>query len=190
VNEYNQIAEWYVTARRSDVGFPDLSALARTLPPHARVLDLGCGHGVPISQFLVREGFEVVALDSSPEMIARYRATFPNVLARCEQAQEAEFAAESFDAVVAWGVLFHLDEAGQAAVIQKVSEWLRPRGRFLFTSGETAGMTEGSMDGVMFRYTSLGVSTYQELVESAGMVLQSHHRDAWDNHVYLAQKAP
>ena len=189
MREYDQIAEWYVAARNPEVGVPDLTAFARRLPADARVLDLGCGDGVPISQFLTREGFDVVGLDSSPEMIARYRANFPGVPARCERVEEATFAAESFEAVVAWGVLFHLSEADQGAVIRKVSEWLRPGGRLLFTSGDVEDTSEGEMDGVSFRYTSLGVSGYRDVVERAGMHLEAEHRDEWDNHVYVAAKA-
>lgn len=189
MREYDQIAEWYVAARNPAVGVADLAALTRTLPSDARVLDLGCGDGVPISQFVVREGFGVVALDSSPEMIARYRVNVPTVPARCERIEEASFAAGSFEAVVAWGVLFHLPDAEQRAVIQRVADWLRPGGRFLFTSGDAEDTSEGEMDGVSFRYTSLGVDGYRDAVERAGMRLQSDHRDEWDNHVYVASKA-
>lgn len=189
MREYDQIAEWYVAARNPEVGLPELAAFTRGLSRGARVLDLGCGDGVPISRFLAGEGFGVVALDSSPEMIARYRANFPDVPTRCERIEEATFAAESFEAVVAWGVLFHLPQAEQRAVIRKVSDWLRPGGRFLFTSGDAEGTSEGEMDGVSFRYVSLGVSGYRAAIERAGMHLEADHRDESDNHVYVAAKA-
>ena len=189
MREYDQIAEWYASTRSPTAGVPDLAAFARALPPRARVLDLGCGDGVPISQFLVREGFDVTALDSSSEMVARYRAHFPSVPIRCERAQEALFPAEAFEAVVAWGVLFHLSEAEQEAVVWRVSGWLKPGGRLLFTSGELEGVSEGEMDGVTFQYASLGASGYRDLMERAGMRLESHHSDAWENHVYVAARA-
>jgi cyclopropane fatty-acyl-phospholipid synthase-like methyltransferase len=189
MHEYDQIVEWYVAARNSEVGVSDLAAFTRRLPPRARILDLGCGDGISISRFLTREGFDVVALDSSPEMIARYRANFPDVPTRCERAQEADFPVESFEAVVAWGVVFHLSEAEQKDVIGKVADWLRPGGWFLFTSGDVEGTTEGEMNGVAFPYTSLGVSGYRDVVKSAGMRLETSHHDAWDNHVYVAEKA-
>lgn len=189
MREYDQIAEWYVAARNPEIGVPDLGVFARKLPPRARVLDFGCGDGIPISQLLIREGFDVAALDSSPEMIARYRVNFPSVPTRCERVQEADFAAGSFEAVVAWGVLFHLSEAEQRAVIRKVSDWLRPGGRFLFTSGGVEGTSEGEMNGVTFRYDSLGVSGYRDMIEKTEMRLKADHRDEWDNHVYVAEKA-
>ncbi|MDY7093598.1 MAG: class I SAM-dependent methyltransferase [Acidobacteriota bacterium] len=188
MREYDQIAEWYATARDPEVGIPELADFARGLPPHARVLDLGCGNGIPISRFLLQEGFDVVALDSSLEMIERYRAAFPSVPARCGRIQDAHFAAESFDAVVAWGVLFHLSEDDQRAVVRQVSDWLKPGGQFFFTSGDVQGSKQGEMNGVAFHYVSLGADGYRELLERSGMELKTHFNDPGDNHVYVAEK--
>ncbi len=189
MREYDQIAEWYTAVRNPKVGVSDVAAFARMLPPRAKVLDLGCGDGIPISQLLAREGFYLLGLDSSPEMIARYRANFPGVSTQCERVEEAHFAADSFEGVVAWGVLFHLAEAEQKAVIRQASEWLKPGGRFLFTSGGTAGMSESEMNGVTFRYVSLGANAYRHLIEQAGMCLEDDYSDAWENYVYVAKKS-
>ena len=188
MREYDQIADWYTIARNPEVGIPDLESFARHLPPGAKVLDIGCGDGVPVSQFLVRAGAEVVGLDSSPKMIARFRSALPSVPVRCERVQDASFEAASFDGVVAWGVLFHLSAPDQRAVIESVAEWLKPGGRVLFTSGAEAGGTESEMDGVTFRYVSLGAEQYRAALDRAGLVLESDRPDAWDNHVYVARK--
>jgi SAM-dependent methyltransferase len=188
VREYDQIADWYVDSRSPEVGVPDLVAFAKLFPHPAKVLDVGCGHGVPVSQFLLQRGFHLYGLDSSAEMIARYRINFPRVPTRCEPVQDAHFDEASFDAVVAWGVLFHLGESDQETVIRRVSAWLEPGGWFLFTSGPAAGERVGEMGGIEFRYRSLGVDRHREVLEEAGMRLHDHHSDEWDNHVYLARK--
>ena len=189
MREYDEIAAWFTATRSPDVGLADLADLARTLPPRARVLDLGCGDGVPVSRLFYERGLPLAALDSSSAMLARYRVHFPGVPVRCVRAQDARFAPASFEAVVAWGVLFHLSEADQAAVVENVSEWLTPGGRFLFTSGGVRGVSEGEMNGVAFRYVSLGADDYRRLLERSGMRLDDHHVDAWDNDVYVATKA-
>ena len=190
MREYDEIAEWFTATRSPDVGVPDLAAFARTLPPRARVLDLGCGDGVPVSRLLRERGLDLTAIDSSSAMVERYRARFPEVPTQRVRAQDARFARASFDAVVAWGVLFHLSEEDQAAVIQNVAEWLAPGGRVLFTSGGVRSVSEGEMNGVAFRYVSLGADGYRRLLEQSGMRLDDHHADTWDNHVYVATKAP
>lgn len=189
MQEYDQIADWYVTTRNAEAGIPTLRGFARNLPASGRILDLGCGDGIPISQFLIREGFGVVAVDRSPEMIGRYRRNFPDVPARCERAEQCTFPDGSFAAVVAWGVLFHLSAAEQRTVIEKVAGWLKPGGRFLFTSGKDRGTREGTMNGVTFRYTSLGVNEYRSLMQRTGMELEDNYHDAWENFVYVTRKA-
>jgi len=70
----------------------------------ARILDLGCDDDVPISRCLIRNGFDLVALDCSLEMIARYRANSRDVPTRCRRAAKDEFSRSSLTAGVAWGV--------------------------------------------------------------------------------------
>ena len=188
MRDYDQIADWYAATRNPRVGAADVQALARRLTPGARVLDLGCGNGVPISRLLIREGFDVVGLDSSPKMLERYEANFPGVATRCERVQEARFTDASLEAVVAWGILFHLSKTEQAAVIPRVSKWLKPGGTFLFTAGDCAGTAEGEMNGVSFWYVSLDIGGYARLVERAEMHLEDHYRDEWENCVYIARR--
>ncbi|MEL6615551.1 MAG: class I SAM-dependent methyltransferase, partial [Bacteroidota bacterium] len=188
MREYDQIAEWYSRVRDPESGAADVEAFLQTLPPEARVLDLGCGDGVPVTRLLIEGGCEVVGLDSSAEMIARFQASFPEVDARHERAQEAVFEPESFHAVVAWGVLFHLSPEDQRDVIARVAGWLVSGGRFLFTSAEREGETESEMDGVTFPYISLGENGYREALHRAGLRLERATTNAWDNHVYVAHK--
>lgn len=50
-----------------------LRALARTVPPGSRVLELGCGNGL-LSAALATAGYEIVAVDRSATALARARA--------------------------------------------------------------------------------------------------------------------
>ena len=188
MREYDLIAEWYTRTRSPTAGVAEVAAFAAELPAGARVLDLGCGDGVPVTRRLVRGGFGVTALDSSAEMARRFRTAVPGVPVRCERAEDARFPTSSLDAVVAWGVLFHLSEADQRAVIAAVSGWLRPGGRFLFTSGDVAGVREGVMDGVAFRYVSLDPSGYRRALAEAGMRWVRLRTDADGNPTYVAEK--
>ncbi|MGE3274169.1 MAG: class I SAM-dependent methyltransferase [Vicinamibacterales bacterium] len=189
MHEYDQIADWYCSVRNPSVGIAEVTALVNRLMPGARILDLGCGDGNPISRFLIGKRCRVVGLDSASEMIARYRTHFPSTPAQCLRVQDAQFQAGSFDAVVAWGMLFHLSAAEQAEVLASVAKWLAPGGVFLFTSGDAEEIAESTMDGVRFRYVSLGSRRYREVLETAGMHIVEEHADEWENYVYLAEKA-
>lgn len=68
---------------------------------NARVLDVGCGTGASLLQFL-RLGFRpgnLTGIDSSAERIAQARASFPNMNFRCESADSMGFADSTFDIV-------------------------------------------------------------------------------------------
>lgn len=188
MREYDQIAAWYTAARDPEIGAAEVAAFARTLAPGAHILDLGCGDGAPVSQVLAAGGARPVGLDSSREMLARYRARFPEAPTVLARAQDAELDAGTFRGIVAWGVLFHMSAADQEAVIARVGAWLAPGGRFLFTAAAEAGERTGEMDGVAFRYVSLGADGYRRAVERAGMRLDDARHDAWDNYVCVATK--
>jgi cyclopropane fatty-acyl-phospholipid synthase-like methyltransferase len=188
MREYDQIFEWYVSARQPHIGVPEVAEFARSLSPESRILDLGCGDGIPISQFLVQSGFELFGVDSSPKMVERFRANFPNTPAQCARIQDSDFFNISFDAVLAWGVFFHLTEADQEIAISKVAKSLSVGGKFLFTSGKDYGTSDGTMNGVKFRYISLGSANYRKLLHDNGMNLSDERIDQWENYIYIAEK--
>ncbi|MGI8784347.1 MAG: class I SAM-dependent DNA methyltransferase [Acidobacteriota bacterium] len=190
MEEYDEIADWYAANRRPEVGVPDVADFARALAPGSKVLDLGCGNGIPISELLVRSGFELFGIDSSEEMIARFQRTCPGAHVQCASIRDSDFFGAVFDGVVAWGVLFHLSPSDQEEAIAKVSRALTPGGRFLFTAGDQEGTVESEMNGVLFRYLSLGAPRYRTLLGEHEFDLLDEHRDAWDNYVFLAQKRP
>lgn len=188
MREYDLIADWFVAARGPTIGRPEIVALADLLTPHADVLDLGCGAGVPITEELIRRGLCVYGVDSSAKLLDRFRARFPSVPVECATLQASTFFGIQFDAAVAWGVLFHLSADDQALIIDKVARSLRPGGHFIFTSGDVAGVREGTMGGEIFSYLSLGSTRYVELLDRAGLRLREEYDDAGQNHVYWATK--
>src|SRR3954454_8647117 len=77
MREYDLIADWFSTDRGRTVGVAEALAVAATLPTHSRILDVGCGNGVPIAEALVNAGHRVVGLDSSAGMLARLQVNLP-----------------------------------------------------------------------------------------------------------------
>lgn len=124
---YHQLEEqnWWFQARR-DIVFDQIQQL--NLPRNARILEIGCSGG-PLQQRLRASGYrEVSGIDISETAIAlaRHRG-IPNVAVM--DGARLDFAAESFDVVVASDVLEHIEQEQQA-----LSEWKRvlaPGGRLL-----------------------------------------------------------
>ena len=78
-NGYEQVAGRFMSARNPRTGVAIIREWSRTVAPRSAILDLGCGHGVPISQTLIEEGFTVFGVDASRTLIAAFRMRFPNV---------------------------------------------------------------------------------------------------------------
>ena len=88
-----------------------------------RVLDVGCGPGF-FSVLLAKMGHEVTAIDYTENMLteARKNAEHYGVQVHFQQmdAQNLEFADNSFDLVISRNVLWNLEKPEQA-----YKEWLR-----------------------------------------------------------------
>ena len=183
------IAEWYASRRTGPIGVPEVTALLSSLPASAAVLDVGCGSGVPLTRLLIEHGCQVIGLDSSPNMLSRFTANFPAVPVICAPIQDCDLTGLTFDAVIAWGVMFHLPHDEQVTAIAKVATVLKPRGVFLFTAGDDGGWKDGEpMNGVPFRYYSFTRDGYRDLLREHGLTLEQTHKDQGDNIYYLARR--
>jgi SAM-dependent methyltransferase len=188
VHEYDLIADWYVKERKGPTGIPEVTELAESLPAGARVLDVGCGPGTPLTQILLEHGLDVLGVDSSPRLLAVFRANFPHVRTICSTIQACELEGGTFDAAHSWGVLFHLTQDEQRHAFAKISHALKPGAAFLFTAGDKDGSIEGEpMNGVPFRYHSFSVEGYREVLREHGLVLERTHVDKGGNTYYLAR---
>jgi cyclopropane fatty-acyl-phospholipid synthase-like methyltransferase len=109
--------------------------LAQLMAPRARVLDLGCGAGVPATKLLTEKNFDVLGLDISAVQIERARELVPG--ATFEQADMVtwEHAPARFDAVVSFYALIHVPLHDQRTLLPKIRRWLRPGGYLLAIVG-------------------------------------------------------
>lgn len=100
------------------------------------VLEIGCGRGVGTELLLEAFGARrVVAIDLDESMLVRARrrlARFGDARVQLEvgDASALRFADHSFDAVVDFAALHHVEDWQQA--VGEVRRVLRPQGRFLF----------------------------------------------------------
>jgi SAM-dependent methyltransferase len=185
-NGYNSIAEDFMRARNQLIGPATVLEWSRTLPPGISILDLGCGYGEPISTVLMDQGFQLYGVDASPKMIAAFQARFPQAYAVCEPVEESGFFHRTFDAVLAWGLIFLLSPELQHTLFQKVTNALNAGGSFLFTSPKPAQRWYDSLTG--FESVSLGADTYTELLRENGLTVIGNAIDQGENYYYFARK--
>jgi ubiquinone/menaquinone biosynthesis C-methylase UbiE len=124
----------YLRSRQVDIHFriDTVSTYASNLK-RRRVLDIGCGDGT-ISLQLLAPGSRFTLIDISSSMVAMAQANIPEELAhavemRNENFTSASFGSESFDLVIAVGVMAHVDSPDE--FLQKIKGLLQPSGALI-----------------------------------------------------------
>ncbi|SUA72835.1 6-hydroxy-D-nicotine oxidase [Nocardia otitidiscaviarum] len=144
--------------------------LAERLGVGARVLDVGCGSGVPTARQLVDAGIQVVGIDISPVMISAAAAAVPE--AALHTCDVLEFTEIGFDGAVAFFSLLMLPRSGIQQALAVLHKAVKPGGYLL------VGMVEADLDAeaVSFLDTDVRVSGYRRddlhrVVEQAGFTV-------------------
>ncbi|HWV30740.1 MAG TPA: class I SAM-dependent methyltransferase [Dyadobacter sp.] len=188
-NGYEANAATFIRCRSKGidgVGATSVRHWARSLPPNATVLDVGCGAGDPISKVLVEEGLTVYAMDASPSMVQVFQQNFPNTPVACEAAEDSSFFNRQFDAIIAWGLMFLLPVETQKTVITKMAHALYSGGRLLFTASSQKMKWNDAITKI--ESVSLGAAEYKELLAASGLSLIEEFKDEGENHYYNAVK--
>jgi len=140
--------------------------------PNAAILDIGCGHGLPLAAELVRRGFRVTGVDAAPSLIAAARANVPG--AEFQVADMRRLAlGRRFDALLAWHSFFHLAADDQRAMFPIFAAHAAPGARLMFTSGAEAGEAIGEWQGEPLHHASLSPDEYRDLLGANGFEVES-----------------
>jgi SAM-dependent methyltransferase len=148
-----------------------LHDLSRHLPDGARVLDLGCGSGLPSTRELASR-FAVVGVDLSEAQLELARQNVPDAAFVRGDLARVSFPPASFAAITAFYSISHVPREEHAALFGRAFLWLEPGGLFLATLG--AGDDPdwvGDWLGVPMFFSSWDADTNRRLLRSVGFEL-------------------
>jgi cyclopropane fatty-acyl-phospholipid synthase-like methyltransferase len=183
---YDEIVDSYQRQfGHSAVRARKLAELELGLSPQARVLDLGCGAGLPVARDLIAHGYRVTGVDASARQIEQARRNVPDAQFILGEMTAVEFPPSSFEAIGAFYSIFHVPRQEHATLLRYIAHWLTSRGRFLGTFGTTAldGWT-GEWLGTNMFFSHHDSEVTKQLVVDAGLfieraeVLQQDDEDA------------
>jgi 2-polyprenyl-3-methyl-5-hydroxy-6-metoxy-1,4-benzoquinol methylase len=183
---WNAVARDFIAHRSPVIGVSVVRNWAATIPSGGSILDLGCGHGFPISSALVESGFSVYGIDASPDLVLEFRRRLPDTHVRCEAVEASSFFDRDFDAAISIGLMFLLSEQAQRQLISRLSAAVRPGGAFLFTAPIQAVSWTDVLTGQQSR--SLGIEVYEALLKNGGFDLVEGFADEGENYYYSAKK--
>ncbi len=168
---YDKSGPTFSAQRERDPG-PELARLIELLPERARVLDLGCGAGVPVTAALASCA-EVVGVDISAVQIEQARKQVPEAAFIVADIAEQAFEASTFDAVVCFYALFHLPREEHRPLLERIATWLRPGGYLLATFARRShpGYTEPDFFGAPMYWSHFDGDWYTGVLRELGFGL-------------------
>jgi SAM-dependent methyltransferase len=171
---------------------PYIDRVLDSRPPGSPVLDVGCGTGQPIAEYLLSRGVTLTGCDVSPSMIRKARELFPSSGEWIVADMRALALKRKFGAIIAWDSFFHLSATDQRSVLPRFRDHLSEGGVLLFTSGPSAGEQIGAMYGELLYHASLAPDEYRSILEDLGFTgIAFHPNDpACGNHTVWIAKLP
>ncbi len=148
-----------------------LRRLEKRIAPASRVLELGCGNGIPVAAELAKR-HRVTGVDLSPVQVERARRLVPGARFVCDDMCRVAFQPGSFEAVTAFFSIINVPLTQQPALIASVARWLVAGGWFLAIVGrEARTWTERDWRGVSgatMHWSHADVATYRRWFLEAG----------------------
>ena len=137
--------------------------------PGKSILDVACGTGVLIPDYLARGASSVTAVDLSPEMVKIAREKFPreNVSVLCGDASDTDFG-RRFDCIVIYNAFPHF--ADPEKLISHLAGFLNPGGTLTVAHGASRETIDAHHGGSA-RRVSNGLMTAEELAALFGKYL-------------------
>ncbi len=170
----NQYEEWAGNVRVAE-RTKYTNVLVEKLPERAKILELGCGSGIPTSKQLA-EKFTLTGVDISAQQVALAQQKVPEAKFIHADMTKLEFPEGSFDAVTAFYSIIHVPRQEQAELLRKIASWLRPEGLLVITMGANPIETqfnENWLGGLPMYWSNFGSETNRKLVEETGLNILS-----------------
>jgi SAM-dependent methyltransferase len=136
---YDSIAQTYLdwTASTPSPREAWLKKLLTHLPVNSKVLELGCGAGVPGTQILAKHCIDglVTGVDISAAQLELARTHVPEAKLLKSDMMDLEFEKGSLDAVVGFYSVLHLPREEQIVLMTRIGEWMSKEGWLLINLG-------------------------------------------------------
>lgn len=131
---YDRIAQHYLASKdpSDPLTLAALEALTHDQPQGLQVLDLGCGAGIPVTQWFAQRHDRVTGVDVSARQLELAQEHVPEATFIKSDMTEVSFATHSFDIIVAF-YFIHVPKLEQPALVNRIYAWLKPGGTFLAT---------------------------------------------------------
>lgn len=172
----SQAALFDAIGEKYDAAFPNKSAqvaagrwLLDRLDSPRRILDAGCGTGMPTAKMLSDAGHDVLGIDVSREMLRLARNNVPAARFEHGDIRRLDLPDRSLHAITAFFSLLMLNRAAVDSTLRSFARFLEPSGYLLVS------MVEGDLDhveipflGQSARLTAYPQPVFESVLRGAG----------------------
>jgi SAM-dependent methyltransferase len=167
---YDTIAKRYLDGRTQDSeDVRLLGDVIRKLPRHAKVLDAGCGAGVPITQIL-SERFDVIGVDLSETQIELAKKNVPEAAFLCKDMTQLDFPDNTFDGICSYYAIIHIPRGEHHSLFENFYRMLKPNGYALLCLGAENLIDDIEEDffGARMYWSHFDAESYSKMLKETG----------------------
>jgi len=172
-NGYDEIPREYNARRNRFDHRKELKEFAVLLPKNARVLDVGCGAGVPVIKFLIESGFDVTGIDFSENMLRLAETNVPKARFIKKDMTRLDFEDNSFDGLTAFYSIIHVPREKHFSLLQSFHRILRSEGIMLVCMGPDEWEAIDEYLGIDMFWSHFAPEKSLQLVKDAGFQIVS-----------------
>lgn len=187
---YDKIAEKYQTTRNIFELEKELNRFMSLLPKKAKVLDVGCGAGIPVARTLVDQGFNVVGFDLSKNMLKFARKNVPEAKFVKKDMTKLNFKENSFDGIVAFYSIIHVPKEKHFSVFQNFHKILKPKGIMLICLGSEEQEETKDFHGTKMFWSNYSPKRSLQIIKAAGfeILFDKHIVSGKEKHYWILAK--
>lgn len=143
-----------------------LDRLIFYLPDRAKILDMGCGTGIPYDRYLADKGFQITGIDFAGNHIEMAKENVPEgTYVECDFTK-MNFVKASFKAIVSFYAVFHIPKEEHQYLLQQMDSLVESGGMILMTLGTHFGDTfTEDWCGTSMVWSSHAIDTYRRMFE-------------------------
>lgn len=161
------------------------------LPKQADVLDLGCGPGVPVDDYLIKKGHLVTGLDISETQINTAKQKCPKGAFFVRDLMSLEEGEFQVDAVISLYTIFHIPRKKHQWFLKTIYSFLKPGGKLLVSMGDKDFEQEHMLHGQKVWSSHYDSKKNLKIIEEAGFEILFDEMDesGEERHLFvLAEK--
>ncbi|SRR5258706_2244557 len=166
---YEKIADDYALKRNQSESIAYLRQFISYIKKGRTILDVGCGAGKPVDEFLIKEGFAINGIDLSERMIELAKKNVPEALYEVKDMIELKDEEYCVDGIVSFYAIFHTPREKHQEILKKFASFMPNGGTLLITMGteEWEGIENDFHESKMY-WSHFSADKNRELVENAG----------------------